>query len=97
MTVQEPKPIRQRRCAICSMNAEKKALYRVVRQKDGSIAFDATGRVAGRGAYICSIACLEAPQAAKRIERSLKASVSAEDFNRVAREMGEAMNEEEEN
>lgn len=48
-----PKHVPIRTCAICRDQATKRALTRVVRQPDGSVVVDETGRMNGRGAYIC--------------------------------------------
>lgn len=86
---------KQRRCVSCGMSAEKRALYRIVRTKDGRVSFDATGRAAGRGAYVCSEACFEAARAARKLDRALKASLSADDYDRVAQAFAALRAEEE--
>jgi predicted RNA-binding protein YlxR (DUF448 family) len=42
-----------RSCVACRTAREKRELLRVVRTPDGSVVIDPTGRVAGRGAYVC--------------------------------------------
>jgi predicted RNA-binding protein YlxR (DUF448 family) len=37
----------------CRTSREKRELLRVVRTPDGTVRGDETGRVAGRGAYVC--------------------------------------------
>ena len=37
----------------CRTSRDKRDLRRIVRTPNGEIAFDATGRLAGRGAYVC--------------------------------------------
>jgi predicted RNA-binding protein YlxR (DUF448 family) len=55
-----------------------------VRSKDGVVACDASGRAAGRGAYLCaSEACFTAVQRRDRLSRALKCAVSAEDYERL--------------
>lgn len=70
-----------RTCVVCRQTSEKKALLRVVRapEKDGgAVTVDATGRVNGRGAYVCAAAeCIEKAVKQKRFERSLSASASS--------------------
>jgi uncharacterized protein len=43
-----------RSCVACRTSRPKRDLVRIVRRPDGSIELDATGRVAGRGAYLCA-------------------------------------------
>ena len=48
---------------------------RVVRQADGSVAYDPKGKMAGRGAYVCAqTACIALARKHKKLERSLKVS-----------------------
>ena len=42
-----------RSCIACRTAREKRELVRVVRTPDGRIQIDESGRVAGRGAYLC--------------------------------------------
>jgi len=42
-----------RRCVACRTSRPKAELLRVVRTPSGAIEIDATGRAAGRGAYVC--------------------------------------------
>lgn len=42
-----------RMCAICRKMYPKKELLRLVKTPDGPVFFDATGKKAGRGLYLC--------------------------------------------
>ena len=54
------KKIPQRTCIGCKEKKEKRELIRIVKDKEGNITLDRTGRSNGRGAYICdNIQCLE--------------------------------------
>ena len=55
---QENAHIHERTCIGCGQKVSKAGLLRIVRTGEG-IAFDATGKAAGRGAYVCSPACFE--------------------------------------
>lgn len=43
-----------RTCVGCGEEAPKKLLLRVVRNADGTVSYDPTGKAQGRGAYVCS-------------------------------------------
>ncbi len=43
-----------RTCVACRTSRQKRELVRVVRTPDGGIVLDETGRLAGRGAYLCA-------------------------------------------
>ncbi|MFO7166914.1 MAG: YlxR family protein [Chloroflexota bacterium] len=68
-----PKHIPQRTCIACRRTDAKRGLIRIVRDSEGRVAIDPTGKRSGRGAYLChDPACWE--QALKRhaLERSLR-------------------------
>ncbi len=51
-------------------------MIRIVKNKDGNISIDKTGRVNGRGAYICdNIECLEKAIKSKRIEKAFEMKI----------------------
>ena len=47
------KKIIQRTCIGCNVKKDKSELIRIVKQADGKIIIDKTGKLQGRGAYIC--------------------------------------------
>ncbi|MES2208834.1 MAG: YlxR family protein [Chloroflexota bacterium] len=48
-----------RSCVACRTARPKRDLLRVVRAPDGAVAADPTGRLNGRGAYVCrDLACI---------------------------------------
>src|SRR5262245_62411540 len=60
-----PKHIPQRTCIACRRTDAKRGLMRLVRDAEGHVALDPTGKRTGRGAYLChDPACWE--QALKR-------------------------------
>lgn len=73
------KKIPNRMCVGCQSSKAKKELLRVVRTPDGDIRIDGTGKLAGRGAYICpDSACFAKAYKEKRLERALKHEVGKE-------------------
>ncbi|MDU4959862.1 MAG: YlxR family protein [Sporomusaceae bacterium] len=65
-----------RMCVGCQTSKTKKELLRVVRTPAGEIRLDPTGKLAGRGAYICQdAACFTKAYKEKRLERALKQAV----------------------
>ena len=68
-----PKHVPVRTCIACRRSDAKRGLLRLVRDADGRVSADPTGKRAGRGAYLChDSACWE--QALKRhgLERALR-------------------------
>ncbi len=57
----------------------KRELVRVVRRPDGTIAIDETGRVPGRGAYLCrDAACFDLAGRRRALAHALGTSIPAE-------------------
>ena len=82
------KKIPQRQCMGCRERADKRDLIRVVRTPDGNVQLDFSGKLSGRGAYICPKAeCLKKAQKAKALERSLEVPIPEEVYDRLSREM----------
>ena len=70
------KKIPMRKCIGCNEMKDKKSLVRIVRNNEGVINVDVTGKMPGRGAYICKNAeCFDMAVKAKRIERSFKTRI----------------------
>lgn len=66
-----------RRCVGCMLMKEKKGLTRLIREKNGEYKIDETGKINGRGAYICNdIECLKKAQKTRGFERSFKGKIS---------------------
>ena len=54
------KKIPMRTCIACREEKPKREMLRIVRSADGAIALDFSGKLPGRGAYICnSEACIK--------------------------------------
>ena len=50
----QPRHVPLRRCIGCGTRLPKRELNRIVRVPGGSVEVDPTGKMAGRGAYLCS-------------------------------------------
>jgi predicted RNA-binding protein YlxR (DUF448 family) len=74
------KHIPMRTCVSCRTSKPKRELLRVVRTPDGHVQLDATGKKAGRGAYLCAkLSCWENALKRKRLEGEFEVTISAED------------------
>lgn len=82
------KKIPLRRCLGCYESKPKMELCRVVRKTDGEICIDKTGKINGRGAYIChNIECLEKAIKGKKIEKEFETTISSEIYDCLRREL----------
>ena len=81
---------RIRTCVGCGSQSDKVELMRIVRASDGSVAFDETGRKPGRGAYVCSVKCLDDAFVARKLQRALRCTIERSDADRIAVDMATA-------
>ena len=87
------KKIPQRQCMGCRERKAKREMIRVVRMTDGNVSLDFSGKLNGRGAYICpNPECLKKAQTAKSLERSLEVPIPEEVYSRLAGEMEGGIN-----
>ncbi|MGI6106790.1 MAG: RNase P modulator RnpM [Lachnospiraceae bacterium] len=83
----ERKPV-MRQCVGCGQVREKKDMIRVVRRPDGSAAIDTTGKMNGRGAYLCrNPECLKKAVRKKSLARSLQIEIPEELAERLKGEI----------
>jgi predicted RNA-binding protein YlxR (DUF448 family) len=79
-TAMRPRALPQRTCVSCGHTTNKRELVRIVRTPEGHVAADPTGKLAGRGAYIChEPACWEQAVKKGKLEKSLKTKMSSDD------------------
>ena len=79
-------PVRQ--CVGCREMVPKKELLRVIRTPEEEVVLDSTGKMNGRGAYLCkSTECFAKARKTKGLERSLKVSIPEEVYDKLEKEM----------
>ena len=82
------KKIPQRQCMGCRERKNKKDMIRVVRQTDGNVSLDFSGKLNGRGAYICpDMECLKRARKARALERCLETAIPEAVYDRLEKEM----------
>lgn len=73
------KKIPMRTCVGCKEVKPKKELIRVVKQADGKIMIDFTGKANGRGAYLCPDSnCLAQAIKTKKLSREFECEIPKE-------------------
>lgn len=78
------KTIPKRTCIGCNIQKDKKELIRIVKDKDGNISIDKTGKASGRGAYICNnIECLQKAKKSKKLEKAFETKISEEIYSKL--------------
>ena len=73
--------IPQRTCIACRRTDSKRELVRVVRTADRGVLIDSTGKVAGRGAYLCKVQdCWNKGLKGSLLSRALKTTLTEADM-----------------
>lgn len=73
-----------RMCVGCREMKPKGELMRVVRNAQGEISVDSTGKAPGRGAYLCRLdACVQSAQKTRALSRALQQKIEAEIWEEI--------------
>lgn len=81
------KKLPMRTCIACRVEKPKKELIRIVKTKDGEFIVDKTGKVSGRGAYLCDDkACAEKVIKKKLLKNAFGVEVSTEVYDKLTEE-----------
>ena len=84
------KKIPMRQCVGCREMKSKKEMMRVLKTAENEIVLDVTGKLNGRGAYLCKdMNCLLMAEKSKGLERSFKMSIPAEVYEKLKEEYKE--------
>lgn len=79
-----------RLCLGCNEMKPKQELMRVVKNQAGEVRLDLTGKLPGRGAYVCrQKACLEKAFKSKRLNRNLQTNIQESVFQAMQEEIHE--------
>ena len=85
---QKVRKIPQRQCLGCSEHKPKVELLRVVKDPEGQISLDFTGKKSGRGAYLCrDIKCLKKARKAGKLSRNLEVEIPEEIYDALEEEL----------
>ena len=82
------KKIPQRQCMGCRERKNKRDMLRVVRGTDGEVSLDFSGKLNGRGAYVCpDPECLKKARKTRALERCLEVAIPEEVYDRMEKDM----------
>lgn len=74
----------ERMCVACREVKDKKELLRIVKDKEGNVSLDFTGKKAGRGAYICdNPKCIDKCCKAKLLNRIFECEINQEIYQEI--------------
>lgn len=78
------KKLPQRTCIGCNLKKDKKELIRIVKNSKGEINIDFTGKMEGRGTYICKNEdCLNKAIKNKRITKVFEKEITNEIYEKI--------------
>ena len=73
-----------RSCVACRQTSDKRTLIRFVRTTSGEVVCDPTGRLAGRGAYLCDEQqCFDRARKKHQLDFALKTKLTEVDYQRL--------------
>lgn len=82
------KKIPMRMCTACREMKPKAQLIRIVKTPEGEIKPDDTGKLNGRGAYICrEKSCFEKAVKSNSLARAFSMQISPEVYEKLSKEM----------
>lgn len=71
-------------CLACNEKKDKRELIRIVINKDGDIQVDKTGKLPGRGAYIChNEECLNKLIKTKKLEKVFETKINEQIYDNI--------------
>lgn len=80
--------IPMRQCAACRGRFPKKTLMRIVRSADGDVSFDLSGKMNGRGIYLCrNLSCIESARKSGCIKNALGVDLSDAGYEELYNEV----------
>ncbi len=82
------KQIPLRQCIGCRQMKSKNELVRVIRTPEGDVKLDKTGKMNGRGAYLCqNIECFNQAVKSKGLSRALKIEIPENIYEAIGKEL----------
>ena len=73
---------RPRTCVGCREESRRREMVRIARKPDGDVVIDPSGRVPGRGAYVCAREeCVREARKRDALSRALKVRVPSEAYD----------------
>lgn len=85
--MQTPKKIPTRTCVACRQEKPKREMVRVVRSPEGEISLDFSGKLPGRGAYVCAEeGCIRKLRQKRLLNKAFSAPVADDVYGRIEEE-----------
>ena len=83
----QARKIPMRKCIGCQEMKSKKEMLRVVKNKEGEVFIDFTGKAAGRGAYLCDRPdCVKKLKKARLLNKTFSCEIPDSVYERIEEE-----------
>ena len=77
-----------RTCVVCGKKGEKRGLLRIVASSEGRVEIDRSGKLNGRGAYICNEGCGQSKRLPRgRLDHALRVTVADADWDKIVSQL----------
>lgn len=87
--MQRKRKVPLRKCVVCEQMKPKKELLRIVKTPENKVFIDLTGKMSGRGAYLCDDPhCFETAKTNRALDRALRYSVQQELYDQLTQKHG---------
>lgn len=84
------KKIPMRMCVVCRQSKPKAELVRILKTEDGGVLADGTGKLPGRGAYICADEkCMERAYGTKVLQKTIRAKMDEQTYDELKKVIAE--------
>lgn len=83
------KKIPLRMCIACREMKEKKDMLRIIKNKEGLVSLDFSGKASGRGAYICDNAeCVKKLRKYRLLNKAFSCDIPLSVYDKIEEEFG---------
>jgi len=85
------KHVPERTCVVCRRKLDKRRLTRIVRSPEAGVVVDPSGKLNGRGSYLCDDRdCWQKALSGRLLDRALLTEVTEDEKARLAQHMPQA-------
>ena len=82
--MKKTRKIPQRKCIVCGSLKDKEELLRIVKNKEEGILIDESGKLNGRGAYVCKDeSCIKGLKKSNKLNQAFKMKIDDEIYEEL--------------
>ncbi len=82
--MKKTRKIPQRKCIVCGSLKDKEDLLRIVKNKEEGILIDESGKLNGRGAYVCKDeSCIKGLKKSNKLNQAFKMKIDDEIYEEL--------------